>query len=50
MVAPMLLYALGAPIHMGCVLTSAYLAARALHERFELGGDAEAVVYAGTGR
>ena len=25
-------------------------AARALHERFELGGDAEAVVYAGTGR
>ena len=32
MVAPMLLYALGAPIHMGCVLTSAYLAARALHD------------------
>ena len=26
------------------------VASRALHERFELGGDAEAVVYAGTGR
>ena len=25
-------------------------AVRALHERFELGGDAEATVYAGTGR
>jgi len=25
-------------------------AARALHEKFELGGDAEATVYAGTGR
>ena len=25
-------------------------AVRALHERFELGGDEEAVVYAGTGR